>query len=206
MGRLSIIVPTIGRPTLRATLGSIADQWDGEQVIVLTERGHGETAEVFRDLDPGIKINAEPAWMLVQLPEGPGCWGHDLRNFALNGGLVRGSHVATIDDDDIYVDGALAAMAEAVADDAPVAVFKARWGAGHPANGVVLWSDQRVAKGNVATPMIVARRSEARYGLDYFGDYQYAVELLLEFPPHEHEWVWDERVICEVRPVAVEVA
>lgn len=204
MSRLSIIVPTIGRPTLKATLDSIAEQWDGEQVIVLTHKDAERAgSEIFHACAPDTRIDGVPAWTYVGIPDhGKNFYGHDLRNFALDADLVRGTHIATIDDDDIYVDGALSAMAEAVAGDASVTVFKARWGTGHPASGVVLWDHPHVAMGNVATPMIVAQRSPARYGLDYFGDLKYALDLTHWWA--RDEWYWDERVICEVRPAPVE--
>lgn len=200
--RLSIIVPTIGRPTLEATLRSIADQWDGEQVIVLSHRGQEEAAEIFRATAPSVLIDGSPAWTFAGVPDhGDNFYGHDLRNLAATG-LAVGSHVATIDDDDVYLDGALEALADAVTSDAPVTVFKAKWGPGHPASGVELWHTKDPAKGNVATPMICAVRSSARWGTDYFGDYEYATQLLALYP--RETWAWDERLIALVRPVAVD--
>lgn len=187
---------------MKACLESVADQWDGEQVIVLSHRGQDAAGEIFRAIAPSVLIDGRLSWTFVDVPDhGSNFYGHDLRNFAA-GSLVVGSHIATIDDDDVYLDGALEALADAVMSDAPVTVFKAKWGAGHPACGVELWHMKDPAKGNIATPMICARRSSARWGTDYFGDYEYATQLLALFP--RETWEWDERLICEVRPEPVD--
>lgn len=200
--RLSIVVPTIGRPTLRATLESIAEQWDGEQVIVIAEGSVGAAHRIFEQVAPTTVVDGTPAWTFIgQAFLAAGLWGHNLRNYALDT-LVRGSHVATIDDDDIYAPGALDAMAEALDRDQPQ-VFRMTFGAGHPAHGITCWRLAKATRGDVGTPMIVAPVSTARFGLVYDGDWEYVQALEQLYP---QGFVWDDRVTVEVRPVAVKDA
>lgn len=200
--RLSIIVPTIGRPTLRATLESIAEQWDGEQVIVIAEGDVGTAHRIFEAVAPTTVVDGAPAWMFVgQTFAAAGLWGHNLRNHALDT-LVRGTHVATIDDDDVYLSEALDAMADALDRDQPQ-VYRMTFGAGHPAHGITCWRLPRAIRGDIGTPMIVAPVSEARFGLAYDGDWTYVEALERLYP---QGFVWDDRVTVEVRPVAVKDA
>lgn len=204
MNRLSIIVTTCGRPELLNALFSIRDQWDGEEVVVVAEGDTKAAERIFDRVDPRITMDGNPAWTFTALgSQLAGEWGHNLANYALNH-RVSGSHVCRLDDDDAYVDGALDAMADAVRADTDVSVYKAKWGPGHPASGVVLWHQPNVAYGNVATPMAVWRRGVSRFGLDYGGDFRLYEALREEFPVDG--WTWDERIIVEVRPVAVEDA
>lgn len=201
--RLSIVVPTIGRPTLLATLQSIAGQWDGEQVVVVAEGEVGVAHRIFEEVAPPTVVDGAPAWVFIGHAFSPaGCWGHNLRNYAFDS-FVTGSHVATIDDDDIYVDGALDAMAEALERDAPC-VYRMTFGPGHPAHGVTCWRLPRAQRGDVGTPMVVAPVSAARFGLGYDGDWDYYQALEQLMPAGG--WVWDDRVTTEIRPVAVKDA
>lgn len=203
---ISVVVPTIGRSSLAATLRSLAPQ--------VTELD--EVHVLFDGPEHDDRWHISPSWtrgFLEVLPcdssvttnqtplEG---WGHPLRNYALDM-LVTRTRVMTMDDDDVYTDGAFDAIrAELDAHPPAVHVFGCRWGPGHPAAGVVLPRGRGLMMGEIATPMVVAPSSLARYGDAYDGDWTYAQNLAAIFPADG--WVWHDHVICEVRPMREGVA
>lgn len=198
---LSIIVPTTGRPSLAATLAAIAKQTaPGDSVIVIADGPSDAARAMFSGY---ARLNGAAArqpvrWTYVEADHG-GAWGHPLRNLALDR-LVTTTHVATIDDDDVHVDGALDLMRAAAAETWLPVVFRARWGAGHPAAGVELWHRPEVAYGNVATPMVVwPAATRARWGHSYDGDFRFYCELEVEYGG----LVWRPETVAEVRPVAI---
>lgn len=193
---LSIVVPTIGgRESILRTLDSIASQVnDGDEIIVVSEERDGllhSYVQRYEDQYGG-------EWVYGYPEDGPcenGCFGHHLRNVALDT-TVTGSHFWSIDDDDIMLPGAMELLRACQAD-VPV-IFRARWGNGHPAAGVELPIMQEVRYGNIATPMILAPVGEARWGLDYGGDFTYAEAVVAEFG----EPIWRDEFVALVRPVA----
>lgn len=203
--RVALLLPTLGRPELENALRSIADQWDGERVVVLAQQNIDAAQETFDIVDPRIWFDGKPTWTFHALGDATGGWGHDSRNFALDHLVPEATHIGSLDDDDILLPGALEAFADAAFSDAPVSVFKTRWGANHPAHGVTLWRQEGlVSRGEIATPMIFWRKCWARYGVDYMGDYDLACALLDIYP--KTDWAWRDECVCEVRPVAGEAA
>ena len=98
---VSILVATIGRPTLEATLESIVRQTlPGDQVMVI-----GAT------MDIGNRA-AKYGCTFVQAPAG-GDWGASER--ALAAPQATGDYLAFLDDDDVYLLGARDAMGVAMA-------------------------------------------------------------------------------------------
>lgn len=186
---LSIVVPTVARPSLPDTLMSIAPQLtEDDQVVVMVDGDHPEVT----DLVNGFRALYRGAWMSVE-SHTHGSWGHAATNQAFEN-WTTGTHWARMDDDDIYLPGALDVMREAACS-LPV-VFRARWGSAHPASGVVLWQNKEIRVGSIATPMIVAPASKARYSLEYTGDFDYALALQAIFG----QFIWRDEIICEVRP------
>lgn len=128
---ISFIVPTIGRPSLLATLKSI-ELFPGDEIIVI-----GNVKD---------SVNGQTRYVNC-LPGGD--WGHTERNIAMP--MARGQYMAHIDDDDTYVPGTRKLMSHAInrAGGRPV-MFKMRY-----PNGITLWHDQKVYCGNVGTPMFL---------------------------------------------------
>jgi len=130
---LSIIVPTLGRHTLARTLASMplrpGDEWivvaDGEQ--------------------PHARTTCE-AMSQVRYFETPVThhYGHAQRAFGMR--QARGTHIAFMDDDDVYVPGAREQM-ETVACDRPVI------GQVTDRNGAVIWRTPELKLGNISTQM-----------------------------------------------------
>lgn len=194
---LAIIVPTIGRPTLAATLRSIAEQVDAVDRVVVVADGPCQAARDTwgRIVKLGSRCNG---WSYHE--RGPyRDWGHGLRNEALDS-IITATHVATIDDDDVYEPGALELMRDACCE-RPV-IFRMRYGRGHEAHGLELWRIPQILGGNVGTPMVVAPVCGARFGSSYTGELDYYRALTAELG----EPIWRDEVTVHVRPVPVEEA
>lgn len=128
---ITFIVPTVGRPSLAATLRSIECR-NGDEIIVV---GNG-----WRTKDSRVRyVDCAPG----------GDWGHTERNVATP--HARGRYIAHIDDDDIYAPGARDLMGDAIkkAEGRPV-LFRMRF-----PNGITLWREPTIRCGNVGTPMFL---------------------------------------------------
>ena len=135
---ITFIVPTVGRPSLMATLRSI-ETVPGDEILIVG-KGASWGLDSLRKHRPEIRLlNCEPGRD----------WGHTERNFAMQ--FARCPYIAHIDDDDVYAFGARAAMADAIrtTPDRPV-VFRMRF-----PNGIELWREPVVRCGNLGTPCFV---------------------------------------------------
>lgn len=186
---ITVIIPSVGRETLKATLASLVYQLtEADAVVVISEGENYETnatvyalADCYPDLD------------LTYIERQGGCWGHPNRNYALDH-HVHTSHVWTLDDDDQAAPGAIETLRKHMDD--PWTIFRMTFGPGHPANGVTCWRYKQIMLGDIGTPMVFAPHTQARYGHEYSGDFTYAQNLhdLLGEP------VWAEDVVSLIRP------
>jgi GT2 family glycosyltransferase len=189
MATLSVVIPTLGRPSLERTLASCAE---ADEVIVVLDRARGATL------------------LPCQLPEGTvyleGSWGvtggHAGRAAGIE--LANGTHLAFMDDDDVYAPGAIALMKEAACD-VPVIFRMAHYHHG------ILWADQEVRFGNVSTQMYVVPNDPARLGVwtphipglpEPGGDYTFIKETCEAMGGP----VWREEVIAILRPQSPSIA
>lgn len=139
--KLSVIIPTLGRDSLKATLASCAD---ADEIVVVLDTARGGTMPcelpsnaVFAQGDFGVT------------------GGHAGRAHGVT--LATGTHLAFFDDDDVYTPGAIEIM-RANAADVPV-IFRMD----HYAHGI-LWRDKTVRFGNVSTQMFMVPNDPARFG------------------------------------------
>lgn len=143
-------MPTCGRPSLRAAIASVVDQLEhGDELIVVGDGEQDVSAETVGDFQPASIFYVET--------QRPGSvYGNAQRDFGMSLALGRSDFLCWLDDDDVYVHGALDLIRWHVGDDRDSAhIFKARWGPGHHAHGTVLWADREVREANIATPMCV---------------------------------------------------
>jgi hypothetical protein len=168
---ISFIVPTIGRPSLAKTLASI-ECWPGDEILVVG------SWNMVGDTRPRYIVHA------------PGRdWGHTERNFATP--MAHGHYLAHIDDDDVYMPGHRALMADAIikTPNRPV-LFKMRY-----PNGITLWQEPELRCGNVGTPMILIPNVPEKLGrFESFvgGDCAYLEQA--KWP--REEFVWRPEVIA----------
>lgn len=157
---LSIVIPTKGRRSLRRTLESIRPQLGAgdEVVIVADEAGNVARARrIHRDVSAG-----DPRFVYAEKPhEEPGT-GDAQRNHGMQ--IASGTHLAFIDDDDVYTAGALAAM-RAAACDRP-AIFRMEYGKGRAFSKPErrLWQVPELHYGNVSTQMFLVPNEPAGLG------------------------------------------
>ena len=221
MTGLTIIVPTLGRVSLVSTLHSIADQATEEDRVVVVEdsefsQGSAALVRLFMR-NEALRGN----WSCFNVGRGAplGAFGHGARNWLLDNWLDEGDHpyCCTIDDDDVYLPGALDTMREAIngwmmLSDRPYHWFIFQMVGGTkshfkditvPVMGTVL------KLGNVGTPMLCWPHCGARFGVGqtpgtgladyedgYYGDFEMAQAL-------QREWgdpIWVDHCVAIVRP------
>ena len=152
---ISFVIATLGnRETLKRTLESI-ETWDGDEIVVVGGKPAVD--------DPRI----------TYIPCAPGGdWGHSERNYVAD--FLTTDYVAHIDDDDWYVEGHRAVMADAITQ-APgrPSIFKMQY-----PSGMTLWSTQSLCLGNVGTPMMLmpnVREKFGTWGPFNGGDYHFLI-------------------------------
>lgn len=170
---ISFIVPTIGRPSLLRTLASI-ECWPGDEILVV-----GNVREVTKGL---VRY--------IPCPAG-GDYGHAERNFAMP--LCTKRYIAHIDDDDAYVPGTRALMADVMqkAPGRPV-IFKMR-----APNGITLWREPKIECGNLGTPCFLHPNMPTKLGVwgSFIGG---DCAFLQSSKWRAEDYVWREEVICLV--------
>lgn len=119
-------------------------------------------------------------------------WGHAARNQLML--VARGNTLLFMDDDDVYLPGALSAVRAAVAAEPDrLHIFRMRY-----ASGGELWTWPQVMQGNVSTQMIAVPNRPAdlgTWGTRYEGDLDFISSTKMGEP------VWHEDVIALIRPV-----
>lgn len=168
---ISFIVPSIGRACLRRTLDSI-ECWPGDEILVVGNMGDIDDARVrFLPCAPGKD------------------WGHTERNHAKL--EASGQYIANIDDDDVYLPGTRALMADAIekTPNQPV-LFRMQY-----PNMVILWDQPILTMGNVGTPMMLlpnVRERFGHWGAFHGGDFHF----LKTSPWAPADYVWRPEVIA----------
>lgn len=186
---ISVIIPTLGRPSLARALRSVIDQGPHE-VIVIADRA-GDAAHARRVAEHFV------ADTFLECDSGEFGKGYEPREHGIT--QATGTHLAFLDDDDAMLPGALAAMRERACD-RPV-IFRMA----HPAFPLI-WAEPVVRWANVGTPMILVPNDPARLGewkpdrqvegVWVGGDYTFLAGCVEAMG----EPLWDERVVCQVRP------
>jgi glycosyltransferase involved in cell wall biosynthesis len=125
-------------------------------------------------------------------------WGHRARNRQMQ--RAAGDGVMFLDDDDVYLPGALSAARSALKDE-PMAmhIFRMRYAA----NQTLLWSEPHVQLGNVSTQMVCAPTEIAvrhQWSERYEGDYDFIRAVSLD--DLLVGTVFHDEIIALVRPEA----
>lgn len=143
--RLSVIVPTCGRPTLKNTILSIAPQLqDGDELIMIHDGPQDGWPEAPRG----------PKFRFVRTHEKTSNNGASQRDRGME--LAEGTHLMFCDDDDIFVPDALAAAREAIAKyPNNLLIFRMQYGHSE----MTLWRHPAYELCNVGTPMLVVPNS-----------------------------------------------
>jgi glycosyltransferase involved in cell wall biosynthesis len=186
---ISLVIATIGRPTLARALRSVRVQdWRPQDEILLVGDGPQPVASELWDQFrlPG---------RFVEVPGPNKDWGHTPRNLVVP--LARGAYLMALDDDDEMTPDAVAVVRKALAE-TPNRPHLFRM-SGVPTVGTV-WKVKEIREGNVGTPMLVCPNDPARlgrYAPRYGGDFDFIRDTCAFYPEGP---VWHQTVICRVRP------
>lgn len=190
----SVIIPTTGRDTLPRTLASVTAAGFRpmhDELIVVRDGPDDGTVSDWVQLWANIIHDAA---YVHQLLPAVGDYGGAARTLAL--AKAHRTWATFMDDDDVYVPGALTAMREALAD-APLVPHVFRM---VDPGGNVLWRAPRLEGGNLGTPCIVVPVDAARlprWGREYDADYRF---LLACVDAWGGQVEWREEVIAQCRP------
>ena len=187
---LSVIIPTIGRPTLKRTLDSIRGQEivDGDEVLVVQD-GPSDLATWAM-----VKASGLPARYLAT-----GKRAADFGGTPRNHGMTeaRGDYLAFMDDDDVYRPGAFDAIrAAATRHPGRPLMFRME----RPGWDSTLWASQIVRYANVSTPMfVVPNRSNqlGSWGCYRAADFGFIASTLELWPPGS--LIWEPFILATVR-------
>jgi hypothetical protein len=168
---ISVVIATIGRPSLRATLESIRSQRliEGDEILVAVDGAFPRAVEMAREAGPPVR------WVQTSRR---GYWGHGIRNWVFDHqGLdeptrLHGDLLAAIDDDNVFTPWAFDSVRRA-----------ARAKPGCPLlfrvvmmDGTIIWRSAEVAANNVDTCSLVVPAKPGRFGrfgLYFGGDLHY---------------------------------
>lgn len=184
---LSIIIPTLGRRTLRRTLRTIASQGtfaDDVEVLVVGDGPRPAARAQFE-----AEAAAHQSWVYLEHGPEPG-WGHSQRMAGLS--RARGRYVMFINDDDGYAPGALAAIRTAM-DEHPgrIVIFKM------DRIGILYWRRAELRQGDVSVQMYLVPNVPGKLGsmtspIRYESDYDFVVQTVAL---QGTEPVWREEII-----------
>lgn len=190
---ITLVIPTISRPTLARTLWSVRRQrWTSDDRIILLGDGPQPAAE---DLFRQFRFHGQ----YIEMPKTvPSDWGHTPRNAIFEKRIIKTTHCMALDDDDQMTENALQIVRSAIVQhpDRPH-LFRQN---GCPITGQV-WKVKEICLGNVGTPMFVhpnVPEKIARYTPVYGGDYEFIRDTCAFYPDGP---VWHEDVITRIRPV-----
>lgn len=154
--RLSIIIPTLGRPTLGAALHSIARQLGKHDEVILIADTAGNVDHARQLVVDPLGDFSDCRWRYSEIGGDSSGPGYLQRTYGMM--LARGTHLAFMDDDDVFLHGAFDAMRR-TPDVGRPAIFRMR----HPLLGM-LWKDERLAYGNVSSQMLLVPNRQSRLG------------------------------------------
>jgi glycosyltransferase involved in cell wall biosynthesis len=207
---LSVIVPTVGRPSLRRTLRSLLRQGDRlpwEAVLVGdTHAPNGGPGTWAHQLPSAQRLaQSDPRFVYTECDGGMHAWGHPQRNHGAT--VARGKYLAWLGDDDIYLPGAFEQLARALyrrEDDPRVLLF--RWIAPWKQ---VLWHTAGFLgeePGHIDAECIVCPNVPAKLGVwrnRYQGDFDFIAETVERWGGLSRV-IWQPEVIAQAQPSEAE--
>jgi glycosyltransferase involved in cell wall biosynthesis len=201
---LSVIVPTVGRPSLARTVRSLLRQgdWLPWEAILVGDTFAGTWAHQL----PAARALAatDPRLSYTECDGGVHAWGHPQRNHGPT--VARGRYLAWLGDDDVYLPGAFEAIGRAIRahEDDPQGgrVFLFRWIAPWR---MVLWHTAGYLgeePGFIDAECIVCPNVPDRLGRwvnRYQGDYDFIAQTVELWGGLERV-IWQPEVIAQAQP------
>lgn len=169
----TILIGSIGRPTLKHALDSIARQGliPGDQVLVgIDSFEQGNRPDVHRLVE-----SYGPDFVAMSYDSGYHWCGIEQINYLMRSVPMSGSHVLTIGDDDVFTDGAFS-MLRPVCEAHPLCPilyrFLSPW-------RELLWDEPRLEVGRISGCCIAAPR-------EYVGPFP-----TRQYAEHDYDWIVD---------------
>jgi glycosyltransferase involved in cell wall biosynthesis len=179
---LSILLPTIGRRSLFACLGSMLNQDFrlGDEILLISD-GPSNAKAISEQFDLPIR------YMEVDGPNRD--WGHTPRNLLMK--EAQGDFLLHFDDDDIYRPHAIASIRERLEADLSKPHLFRMWAIDKKE---VIWRTEELESGNVSTQCI-AHPNDGKFGVwkpFYGGDFYFIFDTC-----RMHGGVvWEDLIIC----------
>jgi hypothetical protein len=203
---LSIIVPTVGRPSLARTLRSLTSQPPGEltwEAVLVGDTHAGTWSE---QLPFARRLaQTDSRFVYTEWDGGEHAWGHPQRN--IGSGYARGRYLAWLGDDDLYVRGAFDAIHRALDGyEHDPRVFLFRWIAPWKQ---VLWHTAGYLgdePGHIDAECIVCPNDWTKLGTwtsRYQGDWDMIRSTVNNFGGLERV-IWQPEVIAQAQPADAE--
>jgi glycosyltransferase involved in cell wall biosynthesis len=190
---LSIIIPSMGRPSIRRALESIRGQssLEGIEVIVVIDGERPDLKSLLLEMGlPG---------RVLSMGRSHRDWGHTPANHAIP--FASKQYLMRLDDDNVYESDAIQTIQRVLAGKPAVPhVFRVRRGLPH---GDVLWKDPVLVEGNVDSLMFVVPNQPDRlgaWGSRYAGDFDFISSTAALYP--SGSLVWRPEIIGTWRPDA----
>jgi Glycosyl transferase family 2 len=196
---LSVIVPTVGRPSLQRTLRSLLRQgdWLPWEAVVVGDTHAGTWAHQL----PGAYqlTQSDPRFVYTECDGGQHAWGHPQRNHGA--GVARGQYLSYLGDDDIYLPHAFQSIGRALRrHEADPRVFLFRWIA--PWKQVYWEQAGFLAQDHIDAECIVCPNSPLHLGVwtnRYQGDFDFIRETVDRWGGVERV-VWQPELIAQAQP------
>lgn len=182
---LTIVIPTIGRPSVKNTLDSIVPQLQMfDQVFVIGDGSYPETRKLVAEY--GIQYG------YFEIPGGPhNDWGARARNFGID--LAKKAYITFMDDDDLYLPGAFSFIKSAI-QAFPGNPFMFRMIHGKS----MIWTRNELAVGNVSSQMVVVpndKKKLAKFTDRYEGDFDFIKGTADLYSTDYDPFIWREEII-----------
>jgi hypothetical protein len=196
---LSVIVPTVGRPSLQRTLRSLLRQgdWLPWEAVLVGDTYGGTWAH---QLPSAYELaQSDPRFVYTECDGGLHAWGHPQRNHGAT--VARGRYLSWLGDDDIYLPGAFEHVARALyrrEDDPRVLLF--RWIA--PWKQIYWHTAGFLAQDHIDAECIVCPNAPEKLGTwtnRYQGDYDFIAGTVERWGGVERV-VWQPEVIAQAQP------
>jgi glycosyltransferase involved in cell wall biosynthesis len=192
MTSISVITPTIGRPSLERMLVSLLPQLsENDEVLVV---GDGPQPEAERIISKLLGSSKKPVSTVVRYWETKPVrnFGNPQRNEAVGKAVCK--RLFFVDDDDVVLPGAIAAIrARSKAAPASPLMFRMQ----HPA--VIMWNEKKVLPGNVSGQMFVVPNIKDRLGVwsgRYEADQDFISSTLALYQGGVDSVVWCPEVLA----------
>lgn len=181
---LSIIVPTIGRPSLATTIQSLDYQLGPLDEVIVVSDGHSKEARK-------IVSAAGPKYVYLETAQRMWDYGGTPRNIGIS--MARGKYIGFMDDDDTSLPGALDAIRWGALENPGIPlIFRMRY------KEKIIWDVPEITVGNVGSHMLAVPNIPGKIGhwsARYAGDFDFithTVEL------HGGAVAFREEVIAEL--------